>query len=90
MTARYAAGVSYWRDPAAEPAPRATKLLLLSPGGVAVIGHWAHWYLAWSPLPRVPAGIKGRIAAAGQSAAANAIDYTGREGDLVPDDEAGA
>jgi hypothetical protein len=89
VTARYSAGVSYWRDPAAEPAPRATKLLLLSPGGVAVIGHWAHWYLAWSPLPRVPPGIKGRIAAAGQSAAANALDYTGREDDLVPDDEAG-
>ena len=35
VTARYAAGVSYWRDPEVEAAPRATKLLLLSPGGVA-------------------------------------------------------
>ena len=58
---RYATGTVYWRDPVTEPAPRATKILLLTPGGTAVVGYWAHWVVAWSPLPRVPAGLKARL-----------------------------
>jgi hypothetical protein len=61
VTDRYASGEAYWRDPEVEPAPRATKLLLLTPGGVCVIGHWAHWCVAWSPLLKVPATLKARL-----------------------------
>jgi hypothetical protein len=61
VTDRYASGEAYWRDPEAEPAPRSTKLLLLTPGGTAVIGHWAYWCVAWSPLPKVPAVLKARL-----------------------------
>lgn len=61
MTDRYIAGSTCWRDPAQEPPPRATKLLLLNPGGVAIIGHWAHWAIAWAPLPKIPADLKERL-----------------------------
>jgi len=30
----------YFRDPAIEPPPRGTSMLLLNPGGVCVIGVW--------------------------------------------------
>jgi hypothetical protein len=63
VTDRYATGEVYWRDPDIEPPPTATKLLLLTPGGTAVIGHWAHWCVAWSPLPRVPVELKARMTA---------------------------
>jgi hypothetical protein len=61
MTDRYATGNAYWRDPVEEPAPRATKVLLLNPSGVAVIGHWAHWAIAWAPLPKIPRHIKDKM-----------------------------
>jgi len=61
MTDRYASGHTSWRDPEQEPAPRATKVLLLNPGGVAVIGHWAHWAIAWAPLPKIPPALKARL-----------------------------
>ena len=61
MCDRYAAGDAWWRDPEVIPPPRGTKLLLLNPSGVAVIGHWAHWCVAWSPLPRVPPALKARM-----------------------------
>lgn len=61
MTDRYAAGHTHWRDPKQEEPPRATKVLLLNPGGVAVIGHWAHWAIAWAPLPKIPADLKEKL-----------------------------
>lgn len=61
MTDRYASGQTYWRNPETDPAPRASKVLLLNPGGVAVIGHWAHWAIAWAPLPKIPADLKERL-----------------------------
>jgi len=61
MNDRYATGEAYWRDPDTEPPPRATKLMLLTPGGVAVVGHWAEWSVAWSPLPRIPQKLKTKL-----------------------------
>ena len=47
-----ATGEVFWRYE--EPAPRGVKLLLLTSGGVAVIGEWStnSNLVAWSPLPR--------------------------------------
>lgn len=52
MTA--ASGEVYWRDPTDEPPPRGVKLLILTSGGVAVMGDWVtdSNFVAWSPLPR--------------------------------------
>jgi hypothetical protein len=63
MTDRYASGTAYWRDPAVEPPPMATKLLLLTPGATCVIGHWAHWCVAWSPMPKRPEWLKTKMLA---------------------------
>ncbi len=57
----YAAGQTYWRDPVEEPPPRSAKVLLLNPSGVAVIGPWAHWAVAWAPLPKIPQSIKNKM-----------------------------
>lgn len=48
----------HWRDPDWCDPPRGRKLLLLTEGGVAVIGVWRDdgGFTAWSPLPkRTPA-----------------------------------
>jgi len=47
-------GEAYWRDPEKERPPRGVKLLLLTTGGVAVIGDWTDEsnFVAWSPLPK--------------------------------------
>lgn len=37
------------------------KMLLLNPGGVCVIGHWADWAVAWAPLPKLPDHIKDKL-----------------------------
>ena len=48
------AGEAYWRDPDWDPPPLGRKLLLLTSGGVAVIGDWMRDsnLIAWSPLPK--------------------------------------
>jgi hypothetical protein len=56
-----AAPVVYWLDPDEEPPPVARKLLLLTEGGVACIGHWGDDCVAWAPLPKVPASIKEKM-----------------------------
>jgi hypothetical protein len=61
MTRIPTAPAASWIDPDIEPAPRATKLLLLTAGGVAVLGHWGDDCVAWAPLPKVPAAIKERM-----------------------------
>jgi hypothetical protein len=50
------AGEAYWRDPEQERPPRGVKLLILTDGGVAVIGDWLDDsnFVAWSPLPKRP------------------------------------
>lgn len=48
-------------DPKDHPPPRSAKILLLTPGGVCIIGHWDPWCLAWCPLPVVPEEIKRRL-----------------------------
>ena len=47
-------GSVYWRDPAQYAPPVGRKLLLLTDGGVAVIGLWSKdgGFQAWSPLPK--------------------------------------
>ena len=44
----------YWRKPEDERPPRGVKLLILTSGGVAVIGDWVDDsnFVAWSPLPK--------------------------------------
>lgn len=48
------AGTVYFRDPAEQPPPRGVKLLLLTSGGVTVIGDWTtdSNLVAWSPMPK--------------------------------------
>ena len=55
-----------WRDPAAEPPPRGCKLLILTRNGVAILGPWRPdiGHQAWAPLPRRPAWLRARQAAA--------------------------
>jgi hypothetical protein len=54
------AGTVYWRDPAKEPPPRGVKLLVLTSGGVTVIGDWVtnSNFVAWSPMPKRPGGAR--------------------------------
>jgi hypothetical protein len=54
----YLAGEAIWQRPTDQAPPLGVKMLLLTPGGVCVIGTWADWALAWAPLPKVPAHIK--------------------------------
>lgn len=54
----------YWRYPSQSAPPIGRKLLLLTEGGVAVVGEWkvGGGFTAWSPLPKKPvvsAGKKG-------------------------------
>lgn len=50
------AGTVYWRDPKSDLPPRGTKLLILTSGGVTVVGDWIDTsnYVAWSPMPKRP------------------------------------
>lgn len=47
-------GQIYWREK--EPESKGAKMLLLTVGGVAVIGCWqgtlGQYYTAWCPLPK--------------------------------------
>lgn len=54
----YVAGEAVWRTSEEQSPPLGSKLLLLNPGGVCVVGHWADWAVAWAPLPKVPSHIK--------------------------------
>jgi hypothetical protein len=42
------------RDPKKYPPPRGTKLLILTSGGVTVVGDWIDTsnYVKWSPMPK--------------------------------------
>lgn len=50
-----AADVAEWRHPSDAPPPLGTKLLILTRGGVCVIGKWSkqEGSVAWSPLPKI-------------------------------------
>jgi hypothetical protein len=57
-------GEVYWREPKDHPPPRGVKMLILTDGGVAVIGDWMDDsnFTAWSPLPkRRPEDLKSRV-----------------------------
>jgi hypothetical protein len=56
-----ASGIAEWRDPVDEQPPLGNKMLLLTPGGVCVIGVWADWAVAWAPLPKIPEPIKHKL-----------------------------
>ena len=47
----YLAGGTTWVYPDQQQAPLNTKILLLTEGGIAVIGHWYKGAVAWHPLP---------------------------------------
>lgn len=53
----------YFRDPAIEPPPKATSMLLLNKGGVCIIGVWTDDCLGWCPKPKIPATLKEKISA---------------------------
>jgi len=57
----YLAGQAVWRMPADDPPPLGVKMLLLTPGGVCVIGTWETWAIAWAPLPKLPEHIKDAL-----------------------------
>ena len=46
-----------------QPAPLGTKLIMLTPYGSAVIGHWYEGcgFVAWAPLPALTADQKEKI-----------------------------
>lgn len=50
------AGTVFWRSPEDDPPPRGTKLLILTSGGVTVVGDWidSSNFVAWSPMPKKP------------------------------------
>jgi hypothetical protein len=54
----------YWRDPLIDKPPRATKLVVMTPGGIAQIGTWSDGLLAWHPLIKKPQWLKERLEAA--------------------------
>ena len=51
---KYLAGGTEWIYPADMPAPLHTKILLLTRGGICVVGTWSDrdGDLAWHPLPK--------------------------------------
>lgn len=51
----------YWRDPLIDKPPPATKLVVLTPGGVAQIGTWSDELLAWHPLIKMPQWLRDRL-----------------------------
>ena len=56
------ADVAAWKDPSEEPPPTGKKLLLLTPYGVACLGHWnAEQFIGWAPLPRIPKRLKEKL-----------------------------
>jgi hypothetical protein len=57
----YLAGECYWRDPSEYPPPLGIKMMLLNPDGVATIGQWTPWFIAWAALPKVPRSIKEKM-----------------------------
>ena len=68
MTPRYLADDRpEFRHPDDDPPPLGTKLLILTRGGVCVVGTWStqEGAVAWSPMPRVPIELKRRLAKEG-------------------------
>jgi len=54
----YVAGDVQFRLPSEAQPPMGSKIIILTVGGVAVIGHWGVGCVAWSPLPEIPEHIK--------------------------------
>ena len=57
----YLAGGAEFLDPMIHTPPVGCKILLLTPGGVCVIGHWSNWFVGWHPLPTIPASVHERM-----------------------------
>lgn len=51
-----------WLHPDDQPPPPATKLLIYTKTGLALIGHWRNDdCLLWSPLPKISAELRQRL-----------------------------
>lgn len=50
----YIAGDSQWRYPGYgdDLPPTGAKCLILTQGGICVVGAWGHGCIAWAPLPK--------------------------------------
>jgi hypothetical protein len=59
----YIAGEVEFKLPSEAPPPAGVKCVLLTIGGVAVIGVWGYGCVAWSPLPPIPDHIKAILSA---------------------------
>lgn len=51
----------FWKHPVDEPPPMGEKILLLTKGGIATIGHWGNDCSMWSPLPKRTREQKDRL-----------------------------
>lgn len=47
-------GITTFLDPAEVEPPIASKILMLTPGRVCIVGPWSDWAVGWHPLPRIP------------------------------------
>lgn len=60
---RHTSGEAVWRLPDVEPPPGGSKILLLTMGGVCVMGTWMNnaGFVAWAPLPALTPEVKERL-----------------------------
>lgn len=61
MLKTHVSGTATWRLPEVDRPPGGAKMLLLTPGGVCVIGTWDSWCVAWAPLPDLTPEVKERL-----------------------------
>ena len=56
-----------FRHPSDEAPPLGTKLLILTRGGVCVVGKWSReeGSVAWSPMPKISARLREQLVAEG-------------------------
>ena len=55
----YIAGQARWRLPREEGLPPGgAKVLLLTRGGVCIVGVWAEGCVAWAPLPEMSGAVR--------------------------------
>lgn len=51
----------FWKHPKDEPPPAGTKIVLLTGGGIATLGHWGGDCVLWAPLPKISKEMKLRL-----------------------------
>lgn len=50
-----------WRHPDDDPPPHGTKLMMISPWGIAQTGDWYAGAACWMPLPKLPQELQDRL-----------------------------